>query len=559
MNNVWPRIVVCFVLAGCRWEAAPSAAMKPASRSPTNVRFVAESGGIAATYRNGAEADQCTILESLGGGVAAFDYDGDGLVDLSLAGGGTIDAQLRTAGLPTTLWRNRGDGRFQSVGAESGLAPAPYYSHGFAVGDYDADGFSDVVLTGYGGLVLWHNEGDGTFRDVTAAAGLNDSAWSSSAAWGDLNGDAILDLYVVHYVDWSAGNHPVCPGPRGAREICPPRSFRPLADTLYFGAGDGTFRDGSAEAGLRQDGKGLGVVLGDVDLDGDLDIYVANDTTENFLYVNDGRGRFAEEGLIRGVAVDDQGVPNGSMGVDLCDYNGDGQPDVWVANYEHESFAVYRNEGRGQFLHVSQATGVTALGGLFVGFGLACADFDGDGDEDVIVANGHVIKYPTSAPRRQLALLLDWSEGRFRRATDAGEYFEQPQEGRGLATADFDGDGDLDVAVAHLNEPAVVLRNESPRTDGWLGVRLIGTRSPRDAEGARLELTTSRGRQLRLVKGGGSYLSHNDRRVNWGLPRDTVVDKLTIHWPSGLVQTIAAPALARLHVIVEPTEGRDLP
>lgn len=512
----------------------------------------ARSLGIDFTYRNGSEADLNTILESLGGGVAWIDYDRDGWPDLLATGGGKLAAGSIT-GLPCQLFRNVAGERFEVVGLSAGIQSSALYSHGIAVADYDNDGFQDFVVTGYGPPQLWQNMGDGTFLEGSTAAGIVDSRWSSSAGWADLNGDGLLDLYLAHYVNWSFENDPVCQTSDGKREICPPRSFNPLPDTIYFNNGDGTFADVSAAVGLRKDGKGLGVLLCDVDGDGDLDIYVANDTTDNFLYINDGQGHFAEEALARGVALDDQGIPNGSMGVDLCDFNSDGRPDIWVANYERESFALYRNEGKGNFLHVSQRFGITDLGGLFVGFGTACEDFDGDGDGDMVVANGHVIKYPVASPRKQLPLLLLYDGKRFRRReAPPDEYFGQPHEGRGLATADFDRDGDLDIAISHIDEPLALLENRFREQNHWVAVELIGVQSNRDAIGARLELKTADKTYVRQVTGGGSYLSHSSRIAHFALPNAAPPESLTVYWPSGRQQTIAGASLQGFVTLIEP-------
>ena len=511
--------------------------------------------GIDFTYRNGSEAELSTILESLGGGVGWLDFDRDGWLDLVATGGGGFVTGKQITGLPVGLFRGIGGGGFESVSALAHVESTALYSHGLAVGDYDNDGFEDFLVTGYGPPQLWQNLGDGTFLEIAAAAGITDSRWGSSAGWADFNLDGILDLYIAHYVNWSFENHPYCAGPeRGVREICPPRSYEPLPHVVYFGQGNGTFANTTSAAGLRQDGKGLGVLLFDVELDGDVDIYVANDTTDNFLYVNDGRGKFAECGVARGVALDDRGVPNGSMGVEMCDFNQDGLPDLWVANYEHESFALYRNEGQGNFLHVSQRLGITDLGGLFVGFGTACEDFDSDGDQDFIVSNGHVIKYPQVAPRRQLPLLLEYDGNRFERARfQEPSYFEAPHEGRGLAAADYDADGDVDVAISHLNEPLALLRNDSKSRSGWLSLKLVGIRSCRNAVGARVELQCGELRFGRQVTGGSSYLSHHCRDIHFLLPTNKAPRTLTIRWPSGCLQKLDAASLQGQVTVVEPS------
>ncbi|MFM8892165.1 MAG: FG-GAP repeat domain-containing protein, partial [Planctomycetia bacterium] len=388
------------------------------------------------TYRNGEESDDCTMVESLGGGVGWIDFDRDGRLDLVAPRGGGFTKDRVITGLPTALYRSVGTAqgnRFEDVAVQAGVAGGGLYTHGVAVGDVDDDGFADLVVTGYGPPQLWRNLGDGTFAAVTDWPGAADPRWSSSAGLADFDGDGCLDLYLCRYVDWSFENHPYCGPTTAIRDVCPPREFSGLADSLYQSLGDWGFEDASARAGLRPDGKGLGVLLADCDDDGDVDIYVANDTVDNFLYVNRGDGTFDERGLVAGVALDDAGLPNGSMGVDLCDFNRDGRPDIWVANYERESFALYRGEGRGQFLHVSRRHGITALGGLFVGFGTDCRDFHGDAPLDSAVANRHVLKYPDAAPRRQLPLLLSFDGDRFRRRQAAGGYFATPREGRGLA------------------------------------------------------------------------------------------------------------------------------
>lgn len=571
--------------AGCRDEAPPpmpksgtSSSSKSAGETDaadaTTIRFTHMTDlGIDYRYRNGSEAGANAILESLGGGVGVVDYDLDGLLDIFFPGGGGFEENLTGIfGWPSVLYRNLGDWKFADVSEQAGgKFASPRYTHGVAAADYDNDGFPDILVTGYGGVQLWHNQGDGTFVESAAAAGLDDDLWSSSAAWGDLNGDGNPDLYLCHYVNWSLDNNPNCLTKFQTPDICSPRRFQPLPDRVYFGQGDGTFRNGTTEAQLRKDGKGLGVVLGDVDLDGDLDIYVANDTTDNFLYLNDGHGVFTEVGGFAGVATDEKGTSNGSMGVDLGDFNKDGRPDIWVANFEVEAFALYRNEGEARFLYVSQSTGVTALNGLFVGFGTAFVDLDRDGDEDLVVANGHVIRETALAPflQQQLVLINEGAK-RFRRLTlppvgvDSNDkpipsYFEQPHGGRGLAVGDLDNDGDQDLVFANnadirppfdLEAPGI-LRNDSTDQNQSVQVRLIGRRSARDAAGAILILHTSAGEQLRLSKGGSSYLSTSDPRIIWGIPAGVNVERLEVHWPSGATTTVETPRCGEEVVLIE--------
>jgi enediyne biosynthesis protein E4 len=566
-----PLVWCCLtgLLAGCGSSGGSGGAVQPTNRAATGQSPDAgvagrdsamrwqdrtEESGVEFIYRNGEEAGHFSILESLGGGVAAFDYDGDGLDDLYFPGGGGFAEGPTVVGLPCGLFRNGGDWRFSTVTTAAGLHQPRTYSHGAAAADFDNDGFVDLLVTGYGGLQLWHNCGDGTFEEQTVPAGLTDSFWSSSAGWGDFNGDGALDLYVAHYVDWSFENHPFCQGPQpGLREVCPPRSFSPLPDVLYLSQGDGTFHDATAEWGLSPEGKGLGVILADLDLDGDLDVYVANDTVENLLYENVG-DRFNDVSLLSGASLSERGVPDGSMGVDLFDYNRDGRPDLWVVNYERESCALYENTGQLMFRHISQPTGVTAVGGLFVGWGTSCFDVDRDGDEDMFVSNGHVIRYPTNAPLRQQPLLFENLGGtRFRNvAPTSGVYLASPHMGRGVAVADFDQDGRLDLAISHVNEPVAVLSNETPPVGDWLALHLIGNRSPRDAIGAVVTLTTDRDRQVRQWRGGGSYASTSTRWLHFGLGDATRIEQIEIRWPSGETQIIPGPPSNQMLRVIEP-------
>ncbi|MCH2125804.1 MAG: CRTAC1 family protein [Pirellulaceae bacterium] len=559
-----------------------------------HIRFeeITDFAGIDFVYKNGSEHDYSVILESLGGGVAVFDFDADGNLDLYFAQGGgfseTTSAGVKEIGihgLPSLMLRGDGAGRFVDVTDLTRTKAGNFYSHGCHVGDYDADGFPDLLVTGYGGLQFFRNQGDGTFQEVTQEVGFTDTSWSTGVAWADFDEDGHLDCFVQHYVNWSFENDPHCGGPQeGLREICPPKLFKGLPDILYMSNGDGTFRDASLYAGLRNntvdkrndDGNGLGVIVGDVEMDGDLDIYVANDTTPNFLYVNDGTGAFEEVGRQNGVALDLEGESNGSMGVDIVDFDNDGDFDLWAANYEFESFALYRNQDNGYFRHYSNQAGISRLGDLFVGFGTAFFDADLDGDEDVVVANGHVVKYPTGTPLLQIPLLLEnvevQGQAYFNKVKFPDEsYFSQVHMGRGLAIGDLDNDGRQDVIISNSSvdfaenaseERAVILRNTSIDPNHWLQVRLVGTATTRNGIGSILKLTTIRSdgtsrEQLRIIKGGGTYLSQNDLRPTFGIPHGDTLQSLQITWPSKSEKTQVVTEFDwdQTLTIVEPREG----
>lgn len=515
--------------------------------------------GLAFTCRNGEEAGHYTLLESLGSGVALIDYDGDGLLDIFLVGGGWFggDDRKKILGYPCKLFKNLGNWKFRDVTAEVGLDTISFYGHGCAVADYDRDGWPDLLVTGYGKLALFHNESDGRggrkFVEKTGKARLDDPRWNTSAAWADLDGDGYPDLYVCHYVDWSWDSHKTCPGDNISipKDVCPPGNFRGVAHTLYRNNRDGTFTDVSAEAGIRQgasdSGMGLGVVIVDVNGDGKPDIYAVNDTIMNFLYINQsspGRFRFQDAGLLSGVAIGEHGRPDGSMGVDAGDYDGSGRPSLWVTTFENERHALYQNLSAGdriQFRHVTRKAGIAALGTGFVGFGTGFLDMANSGWEDLVIASGHVRRHPTRSRLQQRTILMrNQGTGRFINATSqGGVYFQTPHRGRGLAVGDLDNDGQPDLVITHLNEPVVLLRND-PRGENlshhhWLGLELVG-RDKRDIAGARIVVEAGGRRLTRFAKGGGSYLSSGDRRILVGLGDATQVNRVTVYWPWGAMQ-----------------------
>ncbi|MBV9121857.1 MAG: CRTAC1 family protein [Planctomycetes bacterium] len=547
------------VALGCAGDPDPSASHPtaaveeseptPVATGPGFFEDITPSSGIHFTYHNGEEANEYTILETLGGGVALLDYDQDGLLDIFVTGGGHFGPNHEILGYPNRLYHNEGQGHFRDVTAEVGLDKPLFYSHGCAVGDYDNDGWPDLLVTGYGGMALYHNR-HGKFEDVTEAAGLLKGAglnWGTSAAWADLNGDGYPDLVVCQYVDWSFANNPRCPGlgPDSPVDVCSPLRFKPLPQKLYMNNRNGTFREVAREAGLKL-GKGLGVLVVDVNEDGKPDIYIANDTSGNQMYLNKGDGTFDESALYEGVALNEDGKAAGSMGVDAADYDGSGHFSLFVANYTQEAHALYRNRGQGLFEHASSQTGIMSIGLNFVGFGAGFIDYDHRGAEDIVISNGHVIRHPPppqTQAQRPILLRNSYQPGgppapiHFEDVSSkAGPYFQGLHRGRGVALGDMDNDGKIDLVISHCEEPVVVLRNQVVNDHHWLGIELRG-QSYRDAVGARLTLEAGGKRLVRAVKGGGSYLSASDRRVVFGLGDTAKVDRLTVQWPSGKTQT----------------------
>ncbi|OWK39750.1 hypothetical protein FRUB_05640 [Fimbriiglobus ruber] len=569
---------------GCGPAASPpppSGAGGPAAADTEPAAFeeMTAASGILATYRNGEDtADHMSILESLGGGVGIIDYDGDGQPDVFFPGGGVFAGKDKKeiTGNSCKLYRNAGGGRFRDVTAAAGLATLAggkpwFYSHAVAVGDYDRDGWPDLLVTGWRAVALFRNvpvdpvdPGKGRrFEDVTAAAGLGTGiTWATSAAFADFDGDGYPDLYVCQYVDWSWAKNPSCTYDGKTPDTCPPKNFDGLPHKVYRNTGRGTFVDASAEAGLKPGGpnesKGLGVVVVDVDGDGRPDVYVTNDTVDNYLYINQsvpGRIRFREEGLTAGVARDDQGRPNGSMGTDAGDPDRTGRPALWVTNYENELHALYGNEstpGRAFFTFRTSAAGIAALGQKHVGWGTGFLDYDLDGWEDLFVANGHAILRPVpgAAPRKQFPVLLHNQKGRFRIASrQVGDYGRQPHLARGLAIADLDNDGRPDVVISHVNEPAAILRGIGGVGRHWLGVDLRG-RDHACVVGTRVVFEADGQRQTRFAKGGGSYGSSGDRRLLFGLGQ-TTSGRLTVTWPDRSEQTFDAVAADQYYRIVQ--------
>ncbi len=536
------------------WLAAAGAAA-PAGDCPVLFTDVAASAGLVFTHLRGATPDH-RLAETMGSGLAWLDYDNDGWMDLYVVQGGPFPpSAAESPKAQDRLFHNNKDGTFTDVTEKAKLHDAAYGMGATAV-DYDNDGWVDLLVTNWGGVILYRNNGDGTFRNVTAASGLQAvTGFVTAAAWGDVDGDGRLDLFLARYVDDRNEGKLFCGDPAtGERVYCPPMMYPGTSPILLRNGPDGVFRDVTRSAGLGDAvGRGLGAVFVDVDLDGRPDLYVANDELMNFLFHNLGGGRFEDLSVVSGTGFDPLGNVQGGMGTDAGDLDGDGLPDLVVANYENETNEYYRNLGAGVFEDLSLSSGFGPPAVNFVGFGLNLFDADNDGDLDGFVANGHIFERPRrqGTPYAQRPFLM-WNDGTGRFVERAcGPAFATVLVGRSSAVADYDNDGDLDVAVSNSGGPLQLLRNDGGKGH-WAGVQLVGRKSNRQGIGARLVAQTPAGRKrTRLVVAGNSYLSSSDPRVVIGLGDENAIARLTIFWPSGTVQTVESLAAGKYYRIEE--------
>ena len=539
------RSIIALALAGCLIAATPA----------PEVQFsdVTQAFGIDFQHENSATSNKY-LIETMGGGVALLDYDNDGRLDIFFTNGAKIDDPMPSGKMPdksdrkfwNRLYHQNADGTFTDVTEKAGLTGAQqnYYAMGVAVGDYDNDGFEDIYVTGYGGNTLYHNNGNGTFTDVTKTAGVAAGGWSASAGFFDYDKDGKLDIFVTRYLDWSFKTNRYCGEQKpGYRAYCHPDNYDGVTNILYHNNGDGTFTDVSQKAGIANpSGKGLGVTFADYDGDGFTDIFVANDSVQCFLYHNNGNGTFSEVGLLAGVGYNEDGKAFAGMGADFSDFDNDGRPDVVVTDLSNERYMLFRNNGDGTFRDVTNASGVGAATLAFSGWSTHLFDFDNDGWKDIFVAQGHVMDtIQLTSPNLkylQPPLLLRNEGGHFKRVI-LGPAFQTEWAGRGAAFGDIDNDGDIDVVMSNVGQKATVLRNDSGNRNNWLGITTIGKKSNRDGIGSRVKVVSASGlTQYFTVNTAVGYQSVSDKRLIVGLGADSTAKLVEIRWPSGIVQRL---------------------
>jgi hypothetical protein len=522
---------------------------------------VARAVGLVVTNVNGASTDKY-LVETMGSGAALLDYDGDGWLDLFVVDGGSLTDPAVAKSARHRLFRNAGNGTFTDATSSSGIRHQEY-GMGVCAGDVDNDGRPDLYVTDYGPNTLYRNAGGGAFTDVTRAARVGLDGWSTSCAFVDVDRDGDLDLFVTNYLDAPKTRNPFCGDPqRRVRVYCHPLNYPSVPSVLYRNDGKGQFTDVSAEAGIaRYKGNGLGVAVSDYDGDGAPDVFVANDAVPNFLFHNDGKGRFTEVALSAGVSVGRDGKPRAGMGTEFADYNGDGRMDLVVTNHEFETHSLFRNEGGGTFVDASVEAGIASPTLPFVGFGVAFVDHDNDGDLDLSIVNGHVIDNtamfrPGSTHAQRKLLFRNTNGRRFAEVgSQSGTGFASQGVGRTLIAGDIDNDGDVDLIVTNNGGPLEVLRNAGGNQANAILVRVVGVKSNRDGIGARVTLVAQGSTQVREVKSGSSYLGQNDLRVHFGVGETKRIERLEIRWPGGETETLREVAVNQ---IVTVTEGKGI-
>ncbi len=534
--------------------------------SPLFEEIPAAASGISWVHDNAMSPNRY-LPETMGPGVAFFDYDNDGWLDIFLVNSGVSDFYAPVSPPRNALYKNNRNGTFTDVTDKAGVAGGREFGMGCAIADYDNDGHPDILVTAYGRCTLYHNNGNGSFSDVTDKAGLAAPGWTTSAVWFDYDNDGKLDLFLCSFVQFSVKSDVFCGDNKlGKRFYCIPRVFKPTPSLLYRNNGDGTFTEVGAGTDIQRAlGKALGVVATDINNDGLMDLFVANDTVQNFLFANRGKGKWEEVGLAAEVGFSSNGTPRSGMGVDAADFDGDGKQDLFVANVDQELFSLYKNNGDEYFSDVAAANGVARATRLLSGWGLKFFDYDNDGRIDLFLANGHpddMIELYSQQVTYKEPLLLFHNDGKKLSdvSHEGGPAFKKRFPARGLAVGDFNNDGRLDVLIGNNGEAPVLLRNRAGEGHHWVGLRLQGTSCNRDAIGATIAWSVGGTTRSRLKTSGGSYLSSHDMREVLGLGAATKVDWLEIKWPqpSGRVERITDIPIDRYITIVEGkgrTEG----
>jgi len=552
--SFWAIVLSAGISAG--QEARPQApppppgakSLKCAGKSIPQLIDVTEKAGIRFTHASAPESKY--VVESMSGGVLLLDYDRDGWLDIYFTNAPTVDMAIKGEKARGALYHNNHDGTFTDVTEKAGIA-TPCFAMGGAVGDYKNNGWPDIYVTCLGGNVLYRNNGDGTFTDVTKQAGVADGRWSTGAAFGDYDGDGFLDLMVTNYVDFHLndlpgfGKAPNCKY-RGLDVQCGPRGLKGAGDSLFHNNGDGTFTEVSKSAGVSDPSGyyGLSVIFSDFSNTGRPDIYVANDSTPNFLYKNLGNGKFQDIGLESGTAVSEDGSEQASMGIAIGDYLHNGLPSLAVTNFSDENANLFRNEGKWNFNDVAYKSGTAMASLAYVKWGIAFVDLDNDGWLDLIGVNGHVYPQVDTLPsgaryKEPKVLSMNLGNGMFCDASDqAGPAVREPRVSRGLAAGDLFNDGNMDVVVEDLTGAPMILRNADIPGRHWVSFELAGTKSNRLAIGARVKITAGGVTQTEEIHSGGSYLSQNDLRVHFGLGAAKKIESVEIRWPSGKIEAM---------------------